>query len=891
MESSPRTAPAFITRGAAAYEAGNLEEARSHFVEALRIDPDYELAWIWLATVVENRGQERYCLDRALAINPDSVAKARRQQLKDVEPEVPNEIFDLASPPVPTRYSKTTPKREVAARTVQRSKATLRRSSVAGEKVSPTDGDDELVVGWSNRTLLLTGFAALALLALLGWWLYQRVDDPDTLYIAFAGDLSGDTAGTTRQQVESIDLYLDQLNQDGGIDGNRVELVTFDDKDEPDLAVQRAREIVDDDRNFLLVIGHTFSGTSIAASPIYEEAGIPAISPVAIADELTIESPWYFRTIYNGSTQGSLMALYAANALGYDRASVIYRDDPYGITINEGFEAQFSELGGTIGNAWTVDVDVSGNWATAIADQLAAEDDPGILMLFLQADVAEELIVALHDRGLSPQMFGSNTLSTTQFTEQFNKYVPAGAPLYTDGMYVAAPFIDDSLGAEALRFAFDFEDRYNQLPNYQAAKAQEAILMAANAIGVAVLDEGDASVEARRMRVRDQLASIDTIEEALPGIGQPLYFDETGSLVQSLSVGQLIGNEIPSAPIQYRVVDNPDLLDLDAELEAGNIVEINGRYLRELRVVYTGLDMNEIRDFDTSDQTFHADFFLWFRYLGDDDVTNIEFINSVTEGLELGDPITTDELDGVHYRVYRVRDTFRNALDFHDYPWDTQNLTIRFQNQLLDGTEVVYVVDELLIAQPQSIRLLSGSDTSQPFDEIPNWSSRELNFYQDTVTSSSALGDPSISSAAAAITYSQFVADTVIERDVRGFLTKNLLPLALLALVTYISLFFPADQAGAKVGFAVTAILTSAVMLDSISNHLPEIGYTVAIEWGFYVYIGLAAFLVIVNILIERFYKQKRLRTVKRLEVASRIIYPAVILVTVAYYVSRFGSS
>ena len=82
-----------------------------------------------------------------------------------------------------------------------------------------------------------------------------------------------------------------------------------------------------------------------------------------------------------------------------------------------------------------------------------------------------------------------------------------------------------------------------------------------------------------------------------------------------------------------------------------------------------------------------------------------------------------------------------------------------------------------------------------------------------------------------------------MQRDVRGFLLKNLLPLGLLALVTYLSLFFAPDQAGTRVGFAVTSILTASVLLESVTGPL-DVGYTVAIEGVFFVYIALSAALV-----------------------------------------------
>ena len=83
--------------------------------------------------------------------------------------------------------------------------------------------------------------------------------------------------------------------------------------------------------------------------------------------------------------------------------------------------------------------------------------------------------------------------------------------------------------------------------------------------------------------------------------------------------------------------------------------------------------------------------------------------------------------------------------------------------------------------------------------------------------------------ASAFVQFSKFVTEITMQRDVRGFLLKNLMPLVLLALVTYLALFFSPEQAGARVGFAVTSILTAAVLLENVTGPL-DVGYTVAIE-------------------------------------------------------------
>ena len=56
----------------------------------------------------------------------------------------------------------------------------------------------------------------------------------------------------------------------------------------------------------LLVLGHSFSSTSIAAGKIYDDSKIPAISGSATALEVTQDKDWYFRVIFNNGLQAAI---------------------------------------------------------------------------------------------------------------------------------------------------------------------------------------------------------------------------------------------------------------------------------------------------------------------------------------------------------------------------------------------------------------------------------------------------------------------------------------------------------------------------------------------------------------------------------------------------------
>src|SRR5689334_10995909 len=101
VESTPATPTALLNRGITAYHAGETEEALRLFAQALLIDPDNEVGWLWFAAATDDPGEKRYALDRAVSINPDSIGVASRKRLRDTTPVMPNELTDIGALPLP----------------------------------------------------------------------------------------------------------------------------------------------------------------------------------------------------------------------------------------------------------------------------------------------------------------------------------------------------------------------------------------------------------------------------------------------------------------------------------------------------------------------------------------------------------------------------------------------------------------------------------------------------------------------------------------------------------------------------------------------------------------------------------------------------------------------
>ena len=160
-----------------------------------------------------------------------------------------------------------------------------------------------------KKTIILSSLALLAFIVVLAISFFRPTQDK--IKIALAAPLSNIGQSTLiggESMVKGAQLYIDQVNQAGGINGKKIKLQIYDDRNDAQVAAKVAHEIVDSDA--LAVIGHYSSSTSLVAGKIYQAYGIPAISGSATADDVTRWNNWYFRSTFVNSRQGLFIANY-----------------------------------------------------------------------------------------------------------------------------------------------------------------------------------------------------------------------------------------------------------------------------------------------------------------------------------------------------------------------------------------------------------------------------------------------------------------------------------------------------------------------------------------------------------------------------------------------------
>lgn len=127
-----------------------------------------------------------------------------------------------------------------------------------------------------------------------------------------------------------------EANAAGGVNGRRLELVSYDDGYEPERAIANSRRLVDEDRVFAL-IGEVGTPTSKAALPIATEADVPFIGPftgAAFLRDPALANVINVRASYDQETEAWIEHL--TGDLGISRVAILYQDDSFGLAGRSG---------------------------------------------------------------------------------------------------------------------------------------------------------------------------------------------------------------------------------------------------------------------------------------------------------------------------------------------------------------------------------------------------------------------------------------------------------------------------------------------------------------------------------------------------------------------------
>jgi len=320
----------------------------------------------------------------------------------------------------------------------------------------------------------------------------------------------------------AAEMAVDEINATGGIAGRKLALVERDDFGDPDSAVAVAIEL--EAAGVVAVVGDVFSGTTLAAAPVYNGGRHPVVqlSPSSSSPEVTSAGDYTFRICPSDLAHGAALARYARDQLRYSRGAVLYLNDEYGRGIRRTFVTDFVRQGGTVLEndpylGSTPDV-------VPYVQRLADRGNAQFLLVAGNRSEAEEILRQARAHGVRAPVMGGDGLEG----------IESAGPL-AEGTYVTAAYLAAMDSPRNRRFVEAYGRRYPTAgaPNQPAAATYDAIYLLADVIRRAGTD---------RKAIRDGLAAVGTSAPPFQGVTGTIAFDLNG--------------DVPRQPVIVGVVRN-----------------------------------------------------------------------------------------------------------------------------------------------------------------------------------------------------------------------------------------------------------------------------------------------------------------------------------------------
>ena len=175
----------------------------------------------------------------------------------------------------------------------------------------------------------------------------------ETIKVGVIGPLTGEVSVYGKAVVNGATLYLEQVNEKGGINGKQLEILTEDEQGDATQAVNCFTKLCD--QGIVGLIGDVTTAPTLAVVAESQDYTMPVVSASATAEAVTYDAETdtvytnVFRTTFTDPYQGVKMADYASEKLGYTKAAIIFQKGAdYNEGLAENFEKEFAAKGGEV---------------------------------------------------------------------------------------------------------------------------------------------------------------------------------------------------------------------------------------------------------------------------------------------------------------------------------------------------------------------------------------------------------------------------------------------------------------------------------------------------------------------------------------------------------------
>lgn len=330
--------------------------------------------------------------------------------------------------------------------------------------------------------------------------------------IGHVGPTSGAIAHLGKDNENGARMAIDELNAKGVTIGGKkakFELLAEDDAGDPKQGTAAAQKLVDSKVNG--VVGHLNSGTSIPASKIYSDAGIPQISPSATNPKFTRNGyKTTFRVVADDVHLGGTLGRYAVKELKGKSIAVIDDRTAYGQGVADEFEKGVKGQGGSI-----VERQFTTDKATDFTAILTAvkSKKPDVVFFGGMDAVAGPMLRQMKQLGINAKFMGGDGICSGELPK-------LAAGTMGDGQVVCAEAggVEGAQKASMDKFRADFKAKFNADVQIYAPYVYDAV----NVMVAAMVKAGSAEPA----KYLPELAKTSGYK----GVTGDIAFDEKGDI-------------------------------------------------------------------------------------------------------------------------------------------------------------------------------------------------------------------------------------------------------------------------------------------------------------------------------------------------------------------------
>jgi branched-chain amino acid transport system substrate-binding protein len=291
--------------------------------------------------------------------------------------------------------------------------------------------------------------------------------DKSPVVIGVSGPLTGQYAQYGAQWKRGFDLAIDEINAGGGINGRPLQYDFEDSQSDPRQTVTLARKFVSDPR-IVVEVGDFSSAASMAASPIYQAAGLVQFGFTNSHPNFTKGGDFIWSNAVNQKDEMPLLADFLRD-LGLKKPAVLYINSDWGRTAKDLLVAAVKARGGEVVGAEGYLADEK-DFRSAIVR--ARSSNPDSIALISYYPDGAQITRQLRNAGITQPIVAGGSIYSPKFLELGGDAV--------NGVLTTVPFFPGDQRPAVQKFVKDFVAKFHGQPDAYNGRAYDTFILLAS---------------------------------------------------------------------------------------------------------------------------------------------------------------------------------------------------------------------------------------------------------------------------------------------------------------------------------------------------------------------------------------------------------------------------